>query len=201
VPVPVAVGSTDRPAAGPDPTCILLPIPSAARQYSSGTQIAGSAALQSRSRKRFSARVIAAAGSRWKLEKVRALGVDERIDHREQDVLEEVRRLTDKRGVDIVVDHVDSATWQSSLKSLVRGGRPVTCATTTGGEAPTNIRYIYGRRLSIRGTWMGSKGKLCDLMRLVEEGRLKPVVHPSVPWEEAVRTRGMELRKHLANSS
>ncbi len=145
----------------------------------------GSAGLQIA--KLFGARVLAVAGSHWKLEKAKALGADEGIDHREQDVLEEVRRLTDKRGVDVVFDHVGGATWQTSLKSLARGGRLVTCGATTGAEAVTDIRYIYGRRLSIHGTWMGSKGELHDLMRLVEQGHLKPVVHQVFPLEDAVK--------------
>src|SRR5207245_11367455 len=70
----------------------------------------GSAGIQIA--KLFNARVIAVAGGRWKLDKARALGADEGIDHREQDVLEEVRRLTGKRGVDVVFDHVGTATWQ-----------------------------------------------------------------------------------------
>jgi NADPH:quinone reductase-like Zn-dependent oxidoreductase len=135
------------------------------------------------------ARVIAVAGARWKLEQASALGADEGIDHREQDVLEEVRRLTDKRGVDVVFDHVGVATWQTSIKALARGGRLVTCGATTGAEAVTDIRYIFGRRLAIHGTWMGSKGELHDLMRLVEQGHLKPVVHQVFQLEDAVKAQ------------
>ncbi|MGH2397297.1 MAG: zinc-binding dehydrogenase, partial [bacterium] len=120
----------------------------------------GSAGIQIA--KLFSARVIAVAGAPWKLEKAKDLGADEGIDHREQDVLEEVRRLTGKRGVDIVVDHVGAATWQTSIKALARGGRLVTCGATSGPEAMTDIRYIFGRRLSIHGTWMGTKRELYE---------------------------------------
>lgn len=156
----------------------------------------GSAAIQIA--KLFGARVIAVAGSRWKLDKAGAFGADEGIDHHEQDVLEEVRRLTDKRGVDVVFDHVGAATWQTSIKALARSGRLVTCGATTGAEAVTDIRYIYGRRLSIHGTWMGSKGELHDLMRLVEQGHLKPVVHQVLPLEEAVRAQEvMEKSEHF----
>src|SRR3989449_6012259 len=156
----------------------------------------GSAGIQIA--KLFNARVVAVAGGRWKLDKARALGAGEGIDHREQDVLEEVRRLTDKRGVDVVFDHVGAATWQTSIKALARGGRLVSCGATTGAEAATDIRYIYGRRLSIHGTWMGTKGELHDLMRLVEQGRLKPVVHAVFPLEEAVKAQEvMERSEHF----
>ena len=156
----------------------------------------GSAGIQIA--KLFNARVIAVAGGRWKLDKARALGADEGIDHREQDVLEEVRRLTGKRGVDVVFDHVGTATWQTSIKALARGGRLVTCGATTGAEAATDIRYIYGRRLSIHGTWMGTKGELHDLMRLVEQNRLKPIVHQAFPLEDAVKAQDvMEQSQHF----
>ena len=138
------------------------------------------------------------AGGRWKLDKARALAADEGIDHREQDVLEEVRRLTDKRGVDVVFDHVGAATWQTSIKALAWGGRLVTCGATTGAEAVTDIRYIFGRRLSIHGTWMGTKGELHELMRLVDQGRLKPVVHAVFSLEEAVKAQEvMERSEHF----
>src|SRR3989475_9910662 len=147
----------------------------------------GSAGIQIA--KLFNARVIAAAGGSWKLDKARVLGADEGIDHREQDVLEEVRQLTDKRGVDVVFDHVGAATWQTSIKALARGGRLVTCGATTGAEAVTDIRYIFGRRLSVHGTWMGTKGRLHELRRLGQQNRLKPVVHAIFPLEEAAKAQ------------
>lgn len=152
----------------------------------------GSAAIQIAGL--FSARVIAVAGAAWKLEKARALGAAAGIDHREQDVLEEVRRLTGRRGVDVVFDHVGAATWQTSLKSLARGGRLVTCGATSGPEAVTDIRYIYGRRLSIHGTWMGTKGELYEVMRLVRAGRLRPVVHQVFPLDAAAEAQQMMER-------
>lgn len=156
----------------------------------------GSAGIQIA--KLFSARVIAVAGAPWKLEKAKALGADEGIDHREQDVLEEVRRLTGKRGVDLVFDHVGAATWQTSIKALARGGRLVTCGATSGPEAITDIRYIYGRRLSIHGTWMGTKRELHEIMKLVEAKRLKPVVHEVFPLEAAAEAQQvMERSEHF----
>jgi NADPH:quinone reductase-like Zn-dependent oxidoreductase len=156
----------------------------------------GSAGIQIA--KLFNARVVAVAGSRWKLDKAAALGADAGIDYREADVLEEVRRLTGKRGVEVVFDHVGAATWQTSIKALTRGGRLVTCGATAGAEAPTDLRYIFGRRLSIHGTWMGSKGELYELMRAVEAGRLHPVVHQVFPWQQAVHAQDvMERSEHF----
>lgn len=146
----------------------------------------------------FGARIIAVAGAEWKLAKARALGADEVINHREQDVGAEVRRLTDRRGVDIVFDHVGAATWNTSLKALARGGRLVTCGATSGAEAPTDLRYIYGRRLSIHGTWVGTKRELRQAMHLVEQGSLRPVVHEVFPLERAAHAqRLMEESGHF----
>jgi NADPH:quinone reductase-like Zn-dependent oxidoreductase len=156
----------------------------------------GSAGIQIA--KLFSARVIAVAGARWKLEKATSLGADDGIDYREQYVLEEVRRLTGKRGVDIVFDHVGAATWQTSLKVLGRGGRLVTCGATSGPEATTDIRYIYGRKLSIHGTWMGTKRELREVMTLVAAKKLSPVVHGVFPLERAAEAQQiMERSEHF----
>jgi NADPH:quinone reductase-like Zn-dependent oxidoreductase len=152
----------------------------------------GSAGIQIA--KLFNARVIAVAGAPWKLEKARSLGADEGIDYREQDVPEEIKRLTGRRGMDIVFDHVGAATWQTSLKVLGRGGRLVTCGATSGPEATTDIRYIYSRKLSIHGTWMGTKRELYEVMRLVEAKKLRPVVHQVFPLERAAEAQTMMER-------
>ncbi len=156
----------------------------------------GSAAIQIA--KLFCAGVIAVAGARWKLDRAQSLGADAGIDHHEQNVLEEVRRLTDRRGVDVVFDHVGAATWQTSLQALARGGRLVTCGATAGAEAVTDIRYIFGRRLSIHGTWMGTKRELYEVMTLVDRGRLNPVVHQVFPLAEAAKAQQvMERSEHF----
>lgn len=156
----------------------------------------GSAGIQIA--KLFSARVIATSGASWKLERAKALGADEVIDYREQDVGAAVRRLTERRGVDVVFDHVGAATWQTSIRALARGGRLVTCGATSGAEATTDIRYIYARRLSIHGSWMGTKANLRAAMRLIEQGRLLPVVHEVFPLEDAARAQElMERSEHF----
>ena len=156
----------------------------------------GSAGIQIA--KVFSARVIATSGASWKLDRAKALGADEVINYREQDVGDAVRHLTDRRGVDVVFDHVGAATWQTSIRALARGGRLVTCGATSGAEAITDIRYIYGRRLSIHGSWMGTKANLRAALRLVDRGRLMPVVHEVFPLEEAARAQEtMERSEHF----
>jgi len=156
----------------------------------------GSAAIQIA--RLFDARIIATAGAEWKMARARALGADEVVNHTQQNVYEEVRRMTDRRGVAIVFDHVGAATWETSLKSLARGGRLVTCGATTGPEGRTDIRYIFGRRLSIHGTWLGTKREFHDVVRLVDAGRLRPVVHTVLPLPEAAEGhRMMDRREHF----
>lgn len=143
----------------------------------------GSAAIQIA--KIFGARIIAVAGSDWKLERAKALGAEETINHANKSVAEEVRRLTGRRGVDVVVEHVGLATWDTSLKALAKGGRLVTCGATTGHMVETDLRYVFSRRLLIRGTYMGSKTTLPEILRLVAAGRLRPVVHEVVALHDA----------------
>ncbi len=152
----------------------------------------GSAAIQIA--KVFDARVIAIAGADWKLDRARALGADETINHATQPVGDEVRRLTGRRGVDVVFEHVGQATWDTSLRALARGGRLVTCGATSGFAAQTDLRYVFARRIVIRGSFMGSKGTMYEIMRLVEAGRLRPVVHEVRPLEDARRAHEMVER-------
>jgi NADPH:quinone reductase-like Zn-dependent oxidoreductase len=156
----------------------------------------GSAAIQIA--RLFGARIIAVAGADWKLEKAKALGADETINHATQSVAEEVRRITGRRGVDIVVEHVGQATWDVSLKALARGGRLVTCGATSGPTAETDLRYVFSRRLLIRGTFMGSKATLFEILRLVAAGRFRPIVHETIALHDArLAHEMMEKREHF----
>jgi NADPH:quinone reductase-like Zn-dependent oxidoreductase len=134
----------------------------------------GSAAVQVA--KFFGARVITTAGTDEKLAKARELGADEVIHHFIMPVSKEVRRLTNNRGVDVVVEHVGAATWDHSLKSLAPGGRLVTCGATTGYDAKLDIRFLFSRQLSILGSYMGTKDELRTVLKLVAQGRLRPAV-------------------------
>src|SRR4029077_20012513 len=92
-------------------------------------------------------------------------------------------RLTGKRGVDVVVEHVGGETFERSLKALARGGRLVTCGATSGGEATINIRLVFFKLLSILGSTMGSIAELHEVLKHVEAGRLKPVIDRILPLD------------------
>lgn len=142
----------------------------------------GSAAIQIS--KFFCARVIATAGTLEKLEKALQLGADHAINHKSQKIRDEVRRITNKRGVDVVFEHVGTATWDDALASLAPCGRLVTCGATTGYEAKIDLRYLFTRQLSLLGSYMGTKRELHTVIKLVAKGHLKPVVDRVFPLAE-----------------
>src|SRR5256885_910794 len=143
----------------------------------------GSAAIQIA--KFFGARVLATAGSDEKLAKAKELGADQLINHKTQKIRDEVRRITNKRGVDVVFEHVGTATWEESVASLALSGRLVTCGATTGYDAKIDLRFLFSRQLSLLGSYMGVKSELHTVMKLIAAGRLNPVVDRIFPLTEA----------------
>ena len=143
----------------------------------------GSAAIQIG--KLLGARVFATASTDSKLDKARSIGADETINYQQEDFLDAVKRLTHKRGVDVVFEHTGEATWEKSIRSLVRGGRLVTCGATSGYKGNLDIRYLFSRQISLHGSYMGAKIELLEVMRFFEDGRLKPVVDRVLPLENA----------------
>jgi NADPH:quinone reductase-like Zn-dependent oxidoreductase len=131
------------------------------------------------------ARVFATAGSEEKLERARALGAFEVIHHHQQDIAEEIKRLTNRRGVDVVIEHVGEATWAKSVRSLARGGRLVTCGATTGANGAVNLNALFSKQLTIMGSYMGTKGELMRAARFFFAGQLKPVIDRTFPLAEA----------------
>jgi len=135
--------------------------------------------------KLFQARVITTAGDETKLEKARGLGADYGINHYQQKISQEVRKITNKEGVDIVVEHVGVATWDESVKSLKPGGAIVTCGATTGPNVEFDLRFLFSRQLNLLGSYMGTMGELHDVLSHVFAGRLKPVVDRTFPLKDA----------------
>lgn len=133
------------------------------------------------------ARVIATAGSDDKLIKARELGADETLNYTREDWPKEVRRLTGRKGVDVVFEHTGASTWPGSITSLKNNGRLVTCGATSGFDGKTDIRQIFYRHLTILGSFMGSKAELLEAMRFVESGAIRAVVDQTLPLSEARR--------------
>src|ERR1700739_1758173 len=147
-----------------------------------GSSGVGIAAIQIA--KLFHCRIITTAGNEAKLEKARALGADYGIDHYQQKISEEVRKLTNKEGVDIVVEHVGVATWEESMKSLKPGGTIVTCGATTGPNVSFDLRFLYSRQFSVLGSYMGTMAELYEVLKHVFSGKVKPVVDRTFPLKD-----------------
>jgi NADPH:quinone reductase-like Zn-dependent oxidoreductase len=131
------------------------------------------------------ARVITTASSADKLAKARELGADETIDYTRDDWSREVRRLTGRKGVDVVVEHTGAATWPGSISALKNNGRLVTCGATSGFDARTDLRQVFYRHLTLLGSFMGSKGELLEAMKFVAAGKIRAVVDRVLPLSEA----------------
>jgi NADPH:quinone reductase-like Zn-dependent oxidoreductase len=137
------------------------------------------------------ARVIATAGGDDKLGLARELGADEVLHHHRDDVVEAVKRLTGKKGVDVVVEHTGQATWERSILSLAPRGRLVTCGATTGPDGATELRHLFAKQLSLLGSYMGSKAELLQVATFFFARRLRTVVHATLPLSEASRAHAM----------
>ena len=131
------------------------------------------------------ARVITTASSDEKLAKARELGADETINYTRDDWPKEVKRLTGRKGVDVVVEHTGAATWPGSIASLKNNGRLVTCGATSGFDARTDLRQVFYRHLTLLGSFMGSKAELIEAMKFVVQGKIRAVVDRVLPLSEA----------------
>lgn len=133
------------------------------------------------------ARVIATASSDKKLTKAKDLGADEVVNYTSDDWPKEVKRLTNRRGVDVVFEHTGAVTWPGSIASLKSNGRLVTCGATSGFAAQTDLRQVFYKHLTILGSFMGSKSELLEAMKFIESGKIRAVIDQTLPLAEARR--------------
>ena len=156
----------------------------------------GSAAIQIA--RLIDARVIATAGTAEKRVLALALGANDVVDHTAPEFAREVRALTGKKGVEVAFEHVGGAVFEQAVASLARNGRLVTCGATIGGKAALDLNLLFGRHLSLMGSWMGRRAELVEVLRFVRDGRLKPVVDSVVPLAQAADAhRRIEAREHF----
>jgi NADPH:quinone reductase-like Zn-dependent oxidoreductase len=111
-----------------------------------------------------------------KLERARALGADETLNSTTVDVAKEIRARTGKRGVDVVIDSVGEATWQSSLGALGKAGRLVTCGGTSGPMVQTDVRRLFWNQWQIMGSTMGNEAEFHAVANELAQGRLIPPI-------------------------
>ncbi len=131
------------------------------------------------------ARVYTTVGSDDKVAKAKELGAEEVILHTREEVAKRVKGLTDGRGVDLVIEHIGPAVWDHCLQSLARGGRLITCGATTGGEVKLDLRFLFSRQLTLKGSYMGTRAELLEATKLLGAGQVRPVVDRVFPLREA----------------
>jgi len=143
------------------------------------------------------ARVIAAASADEKLARSRALGADETLRYGpDVDLAGELKRLTQRRGVDVVIDHAGGPTLSQLVRACARGGRIVTCGATAGHDVSVDLRYVFWRQIALLGSTMASKARLLDILGFVADGRLAPVIDRVLPLEKvADAQRVLEARQ------
>jgi NADPH:quinone reductase-like Zn-dependent oxidoreductase len=146
--------------------------------------------------KLFGARVIATTGTDAKAERARALGADAVVNYATQDFVAEVKKLTGKRGADVVIEHVGGEVMSKSVVATAAGGRIVTCGATAGFTPSIDLRHVFFRQIEILGSTMGSKGSLFGILEHVAAGRLRPVVDRVLPlWDATEAHRVLEARQ------
>ena len=145
----------------------------------------GSAAIQIA--RLLGARVIATASTPEKLERAKALGAHDVVSHASKEFAKDVRALTAKKGVDVAFEHVGGSVFEQAAASLAKNGRLVTCGATIGGSVSLDLNLLFGRHLTLLGSWMGRRSELVEVLQFVRDGRLKPVVDEVMPLAEARR--------------
>jgi 2-desacetyl-2-hydroxyethyl bacteriochlorophyllide A dehydrogenase len=131
------------------------------------------------------ARVITTVGSDDKIPKAVILGADAVINHAKEKVSDRVKLLTEGNGVDVVIEHIGPEVWDTCLHSLSKGGRLITCGATTGAEVQLDLRYIFSRQLTIKGSYMGTRAELLKAAELMGQKRLIAVIDRTYPLSDA----------------
>ncbi len=134
--------------------------------------------------KQIGAHVIVTSGSDHKLELAKNWGADHGINYKKSDFAKETRALTQKRGVDVVVDCVGGDGWVKSLASLAKGGRLGTCGATAGATPQTDLRRIFWNHLSVFGSTLGSREEFRQVVNFLRHSRIRPIIDQVFPLKE-----------------
>jgi NADPH:quinone reductase-like Zn-dependent oxidoreductase len=129
--------------------------------------------------------VITTVGSDDKIEFAKALGADKVVNYRTQDFVEEAKKWSNKRGVDVVVEHIGGETFEKSVYALTRLGTLVTIGSHDTHWGRVDLRHMYSKNLRIVGTNLGSILELKTVLDHVVDGKLKPVIDRAFPLREA----------------
>ncbi|MCD6726352.1 MAG: zinc-binding dehydrogenase [Solirubrobacteraceae bacterium] len=154
----------------------------------------GMAALQMA--KLTGAHIIATAGSDEKCRKAIEMGAHHAINYNEQDLVQAVKGITGKRGVDVIFEHVGGELFEQLVQCVVRNGRIVTCGGVAGYQVTMNIAHVFHKQLSIIGSNSGTKWELLTMLPYLLDGRLDPVIDSVFPLAAAADAHAhLEERK------
>jgi len=131
------------------------------------------------------ARVITTVGSDDKIEFARSLGAEQVVNYRTQDFVEETRKWTGKRGVDVVIEHIGGETFERSVYALTRLGKLVTIGSHDTHWGRLDLRHVYSKNVRVVGTNLGSIVELGTVLDHIVQGRLRPVVDRAFPLKDA----------------
>ena len=141
------------------------------------------------------ARVITTVGADDKIPKAVVLGADAVLNHAKENVAERVKLLTEGKGVDVVIEHIGPETWDTCLRSLSKGGRLITCGATTGAEVKLDLRYVYSRQFTIKGSYMGTRAELVKAAELMGQKRLVSVIDRTFCLQDARAAQELMLSR------
>ena len=130
------------------------------------------------------ARVLVTSRSAEKLGRAAGFGADATIIAPPDAIAREVMRLTEGRGVDVVIENIGGPIWNAALKCLVRGGRIVTCGATVGDQPPADLRRVFIRQLQIFGSTLGNPDELAALLAWCAQGRVVPPIDARYPLDK-----------------
>ncbi len=149
-----------------------------------GTSGVGSIGIQIA--KLYNCTVIATAGSDAKMEKCKELGADYVINHRDPNWYKEVRKITNKQGVDVIFEHIGKSVFAREVSLLKMGGTLVTTGATTGYDTDMDLRYLFFKGLNLLGSTQGTRAELSKVIYWVSKGKIKPLIDEVLPFSRMV---------------
>jgi NADPH:quinone reductase-like Zn-dependent oxidoreductase len=142
----------------------------------------GSAAVQIA--KLYDCKIIATVSSQAKMDFATQLGVDYTINYIVEDVSKRIKEITNNTGVNVIFEHVGQDSWPHSLRALAKGGKIITCGATTGPKVSIDLRHLFLKHQQIIGSTMGNRQDLKEIKNLMDDGKIKPIVYRSLPFNE-----------------
>lgn len=141
--------------------------------------------------KLYNCTVIATAGNKDKMDKCLEIGADQVVNHREADWYKKVREITKKEGVDIVFEHIGKAVFAQEVGLLKNGGTLVATGATTGYDSTIDLRFLFFKGTSLLGSTQGTKAELEEVIYWTSKGKIKPVIHTILPFDDMVKGHTM----------